>query len=162
MPQLDPSSYVSQIFWLLVCFCSLWGLLSVFVIPKIADIIEQRKRKIDEYVQKADALNLQAKTSLEKYHDTLAEAEKTSQQEVAKGKQELKEYLQKAESDLTKNLNKKIADNEFALATEKRETLQQIEFIAQDLAYEIVKKLGFNNISKSDIAQTALRDKSHG
>ena len=161
MPQLDPSSYVSQIFWLLVCFCSLWGLLSVFVIPKIADIIEQRKRKIDEYVQKADALNLQAKTSLEKYHDTLAEAEKTSQQEVAKGKQELKEYLQKAESDLTKNLNKKIADNEFALATEKRETLQQIEFIAQDLAYEIVKKLGFKNIRKSDIAQTALRGKSH-
>lgn len=161
MPQLDPSSYVSQIFWLLVCFCSLWGLLSVFVIPKIADIIEQRKRKIDEYVQKADALNLQAKTSLEKYHDTLAEAEKTSQQEVTKGKQELKEYLQKAESDLTKNLNKKIADNEFALATEKRETLQQIEFIAQDLAYEIVKKLGFKNISKSDIAQIALRGKSH-
>lgn len=162
MPQLDPSSYVSQIFWLLVCFCSLWGLLSVFVIPKIADIIEQRKRKIDEYVQKADALNLQAKTSLEKYHDTLAEAEKTSQQEVAKGKQELKEYLQKAESDLTKNLNKKIADNEFALATEKRETLQQIEFIAQDLAYEIVQKLGFNNISRADVAQTALKDKTHG
>ena len=108
MPQLDPSSYVSQIFWLLVCFCSLWGLLSVFVIPKIADIIEQRKRKIDEYVQKADALNLQAKTSLEKYHDTLAEAEKTSQQEVAKGNQELKEDLQTAASDLTKNLNKKI------------------------------------------------------
>lgn len=162
MPQLDPSSYVSQIFWLLVCFCSLWGLLSVFVIPKIADIIEQRKRKIDEYVQKADALNLQAKTSLEKYHDTLAEAEQTSQQKMAKGKQALNEYLQKAESNLTKDLNKKIADNELELATEKRETLQQIESIAQDLAYEIIKKLGFNNISKADIAQTALRNKTHG
>ena len=55
MPQLDTSSYFSQLFWMLVCFCCLWALLSTFVIPKIADAMEQRKRKIDEYIQKADA-----------------------------------------------------------------------------------------------------------
>lgn len=162
MPQLDPSSYVSQLFWLLITFCFLWFLLGVFVMPKITDVIERRKRKIDEYVQKADALNLQAKASLERYHDTLEEAEKTSQQEIAHGKKELKEYLQNAETNLAKELNQKIADNEFTLATEKRETLQQIESMAQDLAYDIVRKLGFSKISKADIAQIALKDKFHG
>jgi len=162
MPQLDPSSYISQVFWLLTSFCLLWFLLAVFVMPKIADVVEQRKRKIDEYIQKADALNLQAKASLERYQDTLAEAEKSARQEIDTGKKELKEYLQNAESDLAGELNKKIADNEFTLATEKRETLQQIDAIAQDLAYEIVQKLGFSKISKADIAQVAVKDKAHG
>ena len=161
MPQLDPSSYISQIFWLLVCFCSLWGLLSVFVIPKIADAIEQRKRKIDEYIQKANALNQRAKESLDKYHAVLEQAEQTSKEEMQKGKDELQRYLQNAEADLSKRLNKKIADNEFTLAKEKKDTMQQIESIAVDLAYEIVQKLGFNKISKKDVSSLAVKGKAH-
>ena len=48
------------------------------------------------------------------------------------------------------------------LATEKNTTLQQIEVIAEDLAYQIVQKLGFNNISKQDIANLAQEEKLHG
>ncbi len=161
MPQLDPSSYISQFFWMLVCFCTLWALLSFFVIPKIADITEQRKRKIDEYIQKADALNKQAKESLEKYHAVLMQAEQTSQAEMQKGKDELNRYLHNAEADLSQRLNKKIADNEFTLAKEKKDTLQQIETIAVDLAYEIVQKLGFSQISKEDVSMQALKGKTH-
>ena len=152
MPQLDTSSYISQIFWLLVCFCSLWGLLSVFVIPKIADIVEQRKRKIDEYIQKANALNQQAKDSLDKYHAVLEQAEQTSKEEMQKGRDELQRYLQNAEADLSKRLNKKIAE---------KDTMQQIETIAVDLAYEIVQKLGFKKISKNDVSTLALKEKVH-
>lgn len=161
MPQLDPSSYVSQFFWMLVCFCCLWALLSMFVIPKIADIVERRKRKIDEYIQKADVLNRQAKESLDKYHAVLEQAEKTSQEEMQKGRDELSRYLRDAETNLSQRLNKKIADNEFTLAKEKKDTMQQIETIAVDLAYEIIKKLGFNNIRKQDVSALAVRDKSH-
>ena len=161
MPQLDPSSYVSQIFWMLVCFCSLWALLSIFVIPKIADVIEQRKRKIDEYIQKADTFNKKAKESLDKYHAILEQAEQTSQAEMQKGRDELKQYLQNAESSLTQKLNKKIADNEFTLAKEKKDTMQQIETIAVDLAYEIVQKLGFKKISKKDVSLLTAKEKAH-
>lgn len=161
MPQLDPSSYASQIFWMLVCFCCLWVLLSVFVIPKIADVIEQRKRKIDEYIQKADAFNKKAKESLDKYHAVLEQAEQTSQAELQKGRDELKQYLQNAESTLSQKLNKKIADNEFTLAKEKKDTMQQIENIAVDLAYEIVQKLGFKKISKSDVSMLTAKEKAH-
>ncbi len=161
MPQLDPSSYVSQIFWLLVCFCCLWALLSTFVIPKIADVIEQRKRKIDEYIQKADTLNQRAKESLDKYHAVLTEAEQTSQAEMQKGRDELNRYLQEAETNLSRKLNKKIADNEFTLAKEKKDTMQQIEAIAADLAYEIVQKLGFEKISRKDISTLSAKDKPH-
>ncbi|MBR6355406.1 MAG: hypothetical protein IKR92_01000 [Alphaproteobacteria bacterium] len=162
MPQLDVSSYISQMFWLLLSFCALWFLLSTFIVPKLADVVEQRKRKIDEYVQKAEALNAQAQKSLEKYNETISLAEQQAEEDRNKGKEELKAYLQKTEADMAVNLNKKIADNEFMLATEKSNTLQQIEVIAQDLAYQIVQKLGFTNIRKQDIAALTPKDKING
>ncbi|MBR1825494.1 MAG: hypothetical protein IJ770_02800 [Alphaproteobacteria bacterium] len=162
MPQLELSSYFSQAFWLLLSFCTLWFLLSVFIVPKLADVIERRKRKIDEYLQKAENLNAKAQESLDKYRKTLDSAEKQAQEEIQHGKDELKAYLQKTESDLTAALNQKIADNEFMLATEKTNTLQQIEIIAEDLAFQIVQKLGFINISRRDIADIAQKGKTNG
>lgn len=159
MPQLDLSTYISQAFWLLVSFCTLWALLSFFVMPKIANVIEQRKRKIDDYIQKAEKLNTQAKDSLSKYNASLAAATQTADRELETGRQEIKAKLQQTETSMTAELNRKIADNELKIAKEKSETLQQIENIAQDLAYEILQKLGFAKISRQDVAETAREDK---
>ncbi len=162
LPQLDLSTYASQIFWLLLCFCFLWFVMSNFITPKIADTVEQRKRKIDEYVNKADALNSQAKSALDKYNETLAQAEKKAEQEIAKEQAELKDYLRNTENQMSAELNKKIADNEFDLAKEKKNTLLQIENIAEDLAFEIVHKLGFSGITRQDIAKVSQRNKING
>ena len=162
MPQLDWSTYLSQAFWLLVCFCALWALLSNLVTPKLADVIEQRKRKINDYVQKAEQLNRQAQNSLLKYQQTLAEAQAQAQKQLEMGRAELKAELDTKAAKMTKEINQKIADSELILATEKQETLQQIESISQDLAYHIVQKLGFSKISKKDIALIALEEKDNG
>ena len=159
MPQLDLSTYISQAFWLLVSFCSLWALLSWFVTPKIANVIEQRKRKIDDYIQKAEKLNTKAKDSLNKYNASLAEAKQKADRELERGHQEIKSRLRQTEAEMTAELNRKIADSELLIAKEKRETLQQIESIAQDLAYEILHKLGFAKISRQDVAAAAREDK---
>ncbi len=162
MPQLDWSTYLSQAFWLLVCFCALWILLANLVTPNLADVIEQRKRKINDYVEKAEQLNRQAQNSLLKYQQTLAEAQAQAQKQLDIGRAELKAKLDAKAAKMTKEINQKIADSELVLATEKQETLQQIEAISQDLAYHIVQKLGFNNISKKDIALIALEEKDNG
>ena len=62
MPQLDTSTFTSQLFWLVVCFFSMMFIMSKFIIPKIADIMEQRQRKIDGYLNKAADLKEQART----------------------------------------------------------------------------------------------------
>ena len=162
LPQLDLSTYSSQIFWLLLCFCLLWFMVSVFVTPKIADVVEQRKRKINEYIKKADSLNSQAKLALDNYNETLAQAEKKAEQEIAKEQNALKDYLKNTENKMSAELNKKIADNEFILAKEKKNTLQQIESIAENLAFDIVQKLGFSAITRQDIAKVSQKDKVNG
>ncbi len=151
MPQLDLSSFASQAFWVILCFGFLWGMLAIFITPKIADIKEQRKRNINEYIMKAEELNLQAKKSLAKYREALAEAKKTAEFEMQKGKEELINFLKDQEQKSHKELNKKIAENDLILAKEKKEALLKVEKIAEDLAFEIVQKLGFSSISKQDI-----------
>ena len=119
MPQLELSTYFSQFFWLILCFCILWLMLSLFITPKLSDIIEQRKRKINDYVQKADKLNMQAKEALDRYNTSLAQAEEIAEKEMQKGKDELKAYLSDAENKMTASINRKIADNEFFETKEK-------------------------------------------
>lgn len=157
MPQLDLSTFASQAFWMVVCFSLLWILVSVFVTPKITDVLEQRKRKIDDYIRKAEKLNQQAKTSLEKYEQALNEAKIKASADIAANQKESAAFLAAEEKMLNERLNKQIADSEFKLATEKKETLQQIESLSQNLAFEIVQKLGFTQISKEDIANAAAQ-----
>ena len=124
--------------------------------------MEQRKRKINEYIQKADKLNNQAKEAIDKYNEMLLSAEKEAEREIETKRAELKSYLHDAENNMSAQLNKKIADNEFNLAKEKRNTLMQIENIAEDLAFEIVQKLGFSSISRQNIYDVAHKDRING
>ena len=162
MPQLDWSTFVSQAFWLIVCFCALWAMLAFWIMPKLANVVEQRKRKIVDYVQKADSFNTAAKNSLNKYNETLAAAKAQAEQQLSDGRAELKKQLESTNRQMTEQLNKKIADNEFLLASEKNETLLQIEDISQELAYSILQKLGFLNISREEVAKVALKEKNNG
>ncbi len=156
MPQLDFSQFASQAFWIILCFCTLWLCVSVFIAPKIADIKEQRKRYLDEYIQKAERLNLQAKKSLDKYQKTLCEAKTSAEQDMLTAQNELSLYLQKKQAQLSEKLNKEMAESEFKLAKERKNTLQQIEKISVVLAEDIVKKLGFTKISEDDIKKIAV------
>ena len=93
MPQLDLSTYASQAFWMILSFSVLWILLSVFVTPKITDILEQRKRKMDDYIRKAEKLNQQAKLSLEKYEKALNDAKIKANENILANQKESAAFL---------------------------------------------------------------------
>lgn len=157
MPQLDLSTYASQAFWMVLCFSLLWLLLSIFITPKIADVLEQRKRKIDDYIRKAEKLNQQAKASLEKYEQTLNEAKAKAAADIAANQKESAAFLAEEERLLNERLSKQIADSEFKLAKEKKETMQQIQNLSQNLAFDIVQKLGFAQITENDVEAVAAQ-----
>ena len=51
MPQLDFSVFPSQLFWLCVTFFTMLFVMSKFIIPRIAEMINLRKEKIDDYLK---------------------------------------------------------------------------------------------------------------
>jgi len=162
MPQLNLATFLSQSFWLILSFCLLWALLAIFIMPKITNVIEQRKRKINDYIQKAEKLNIKAQASLAKYEETLEEAKNSAQRELDDGRAKLKSHLNETEKQMTAELNQKIADNELLLAKEKKKTMQEIEALSEDLAYSVLQKIGFTQISRNDVSLVAQEVQSDG
>ena len=78
MPQLDPTWYASQLFWLCVSFFTLLFVMANFIAPKIADILARRQNKIDEYIDKAAETKRRAEESLAKYNEALSNATRES------------------------------------------------------------------------------------
>lgn len=60
MPQLDVSTFPSQIFWLMVCFGILCIALSLFLVPRLAKPIQTRLEILNGYSAEAQALLKQA------------------------------------------------------------------------------------------------------
>jgi F-type H+-transporting ATPase subunit b len=57
LPQMDISTFPSQLFWLIVTFTALYLFMWKFVIPRLSTTIEERKDKISNDINDAENLN---------------------------------------------------------------------------------------------------------
>lgn len=154
MPQLEISTYLSQFFWLIVSFLSLWFFMAWFIIPKIEEVMEQRRRKIDDFVQKAEKINKQALVSLNKYEKALAKAKSEAQTAIEQNKKQLEETVINRHTEIEELLNKKIADTEFMLAKERQETISAIDEISFKIAEQILVKLDIKSVDENALRKT--------
>jgi F-type H+-transporting ATPase subunit b len=87
LPQLDPTKFPSQIIWLVISFAILYLLMARMVLPRIGAVLEERRYKIEDNLQKAEALKTEAADAAEAYEKSLAEA-RVSAGEVIRGTRE--------------------------------------------------------------------------
>ncbi|MGN0914550.1 MAG: hypothetical protein ACI4OW_06625 [Alphaproteobacteria bacterium] len=157
MPQLDTSTFASQLFWLCICFFTMLFIMSKIIIPKIADILEQRQRKIDSYLNKAYQIKLQAEEALKKYQDALTDATQKANASLAETQNELNQLVEKKQQDLDLRLHKKIMEGEAEIEQSREDALNKVKSISEELALEIIKKIGIDGINKTDI-KNAIKD----
>ena len=53
LPQLDISTWPSQLFWLVVLFTTGYIIMAKFVTPRIGTVLEERRAKLDNDIGKA-------------------------------------------------------------------------------------------------------------
>lgn len=152
MPQLDPTYYASQLFWLIICFFSMMFIMSRFILPKIHDIRQQRFDKIDGNLRKAQAIKQQTETALAKYETALQEASRKAQTSLNKTRNELTEIIAAKQKELDVKLQQKISEGEAEIQKNKEKTLKDIQKISETAASEILKKLNIDTIKSADIA----------
>ena len=96
MPQLDPTYWFSQAFWLILIFSLLYISIAKFFIPKIKDNLEDRENKIKDDLDEAKELNELAEKKNLEYENMLIKAKK----DVAK-------ILSNSKNQLDKSINSK-------------------------------------------------------
>ena len=151
MPQLNPTWFISQFFWLCICFFCMLFLMSKVFIPKIKDILEQRQRKIDDYLVKAHQIKEQAEESLQKYRDALAKASADANAALELSRKEMNEFIVKKQNELTQKLNDKLAQGDAQIKETREKAVKDLKNVSQKWALDIVAKLELNEINADDI-----------
>lgn len=156
MPQLDFSIFPSQFFWLCVSFFLMLLIMSKFIIPKTAEMINLRKAKIDADLEAAAELKKKVEKTLEKYNLALKKATDEANVSLQKTREDLADTIEHRQAELSAELNREIVAGEKKINAAKQKALDGIEDMVAELAPLVLQKLGVVKVSAKEI-QTALQ-----
>jgi len=155
MPQLEVSTYVSQIFWLIVCFSFLYYLLSKRALPRVADILEARADRIRADLDEAQRLKKDAEDALARYEQVVAEAQSKAQAAIADTQAKLQADAAGEQAKLDAKLAKQIADAEGRIAKARADALSDLDDAALTTAQAAAERIAGVKVTKTD-AKAAL------
>ena len=116
MPQFDASTFASQIFWLAVTFVALYLVMWRVVVPRIAEVLDARRRRIEINLEKAAALNKDAGAALAAYEKAVGAARTQARELLAEAQTRVAETAARQEADMAKRLALQVADSEASIA----------------------------------------------
>ncbi len=141
MPQLDPTWFVSQLFWLLAAFVTLYVVLSRVALPPLLEMLERRRQTVESDVQTAQSCKTQAEQAKEQYERALADARSRAQQVQADAMAEYKTQSEKLSRDMDAQTAAKLQEAGKRIRAKKQELLDSLTPTSAELAAMIVEKL---------------------
>jgi len=151
MPQLDPTSFPSQLFWLMVSFVALYVLLARFLLPTVQSVIAQRAQTIEGDVEKAESLKSDAARASEQYEESLEQARAKAQAMFLAAQAEISARSAKHQAELDATLEKKLAEADASIKGAKQAVAGKLAPVAGELASLIVELLVHKKPSPQDI-----------
>lgn len=159
MPQLDPSSFPSQLFWLTVFFVSLYIVLARFLLPRVQSVIEMRAGTIGSDVEQAERMQSEAERVRDIYEYAITDAKRKSQTVVAEAAASIAATVSKKQAELDAQIEKKVADSETAILNARQSVTDKLAPVATELAGMIVEALASHKPAAKDL-ESAVADLS--
>jgi F-type H+-transporting ATPase subunit b len=141
LPQLDTSTYPSQLLWLVIVFGALYLLLSKVLLPKIANALETRQSRIAADLAQAEQLNDDARKASEAYDAALADARAKANAIAQENRAEVLKELEAEQSKVDAQLADKLATAEKQIASTREKAMGEVENIAGQLVDDVVQEL---------------------
>ncbi len=141
MPQFDPSTYASQLFWLAVMFVALYWIVSKIAVPRIGEVLEQRARVIQDDLDRATQLKAETDAAIAAYEKAMNEARAQAFDHMRAIQADMKAVADKRTADVTAAVAKQISEAEARIASAKQAALDSIKGVAAETARDVVAKL---------------------
>ncbi len=149
LPQLDVSTWPSQIFWLVIIFGIGYLVMAKIVTPKIGTVLEDRRSRLDDDLSKAREASAEAAKIRADYEADLESARNDAAAFTQKAAAEAAEKAALVEEKADKKLANKAATAEKKLARAKIEAMENLNDVAAEAALEAVKGLTGIKITKT-------------
>ncbi len=140
-PPFDSSTFGPQLFWLALTFGILYLLMSKIALPRIGEILEVRRDRIEGDLAEAERLRQKSEKALENYQKELANAKEKAHEIAEKTRADIKSELDEKHAQVEADLSKKLGAAEARIKQTKEDALANIEDIASDTLVEIMSKL---------------------
>ena len=140
-PPFESSTFLSQIISLVIVFGALYFMMSRIALPRVADILQNRRSRIDQDLADASSMQMQATAAGAAYDAKLADAKANAQALAQKTHQDLLAADDARRHALEADLNAKMATAESQIAETKTRAMGSVEGIARDAAAAIVEHL---------------------
>lgn len=141
MPQLDPTWFASQLFWLAVSVVFLYLMLSRAILPPLMRALELRQSTRENDLSRAQAFKTEAEKAREEYELALADARLRAQSIFADAERSGRVAAESALADATRALNAKTAEAEKRIAGSKESLMKSLEPALADLTAMTVEKV---------------------
>lgn len=163
MPQLDPSSFPSQLFWLIISFAILYSIMVRKVLPKITNVVQNRQDKIANDLEKANRLKEEAENLEAEYKSSLEKTRHKANSIVAKANTRMSELAVKKHEEMDNELFKKGLEAQEKISAARSKAVNDLSSVASELSSVIVEKLASLKVGKKEadkVVKTVLKNKT--
>jgi F-type H+-transporting ATPase subunit b len=154
MPQLDPTYWASQAFWLILIFTILYISIAKFYLPKIKNNLDNRENKIKDDLDAANKFQDLSELKLKEYEKIL----ENSKKEVIKihfdSRNKLDKDIQAKKDLMDKEIEAEILKAQKEISELKKNSISDIQNISKDLASNIIESISGDKLNESSIKAT--------
>lgn len=141
MPQFDVTTYAPQLVWLVITFAVLFAIMWKVAVPRIADVLEARQKRIDDNLNKAAELKKEAEAAMEAYEKAIADAREEAHSVINEAAAKLSEEASEREEALNADLARRIKEGEAAIDKARQDAMSSIRDTAVEAAAAAVEKV---------------------
>lgn len=141
LPQLNPSSFPSQIFWLAVTFAILFILMWKVALPRVGDTLSKREQKVSSDLQKAEKLQADAEKAQDDLEKALAESRSKAQAILSKASEEVAAEQAKRLDAFDADMATKAEEAQARIEAAREQALKSVHDVALEVTQASVEKL---------------------
>jgi F-type H+-transporting ATPase subunit b len=152
MPQLNPDYWVSQIFWVMLIFGTLYVILWKAILPKINENLENRKSQILTDLDEAQELKNQSEKKISEYNMILSKAKQDAKKILDGTRKKINLDIKNKNNQFNLEIDKEIENAEKEIKTLKLSSIKDINKISIETSSEIVRKMVGTEVNASSVS----------
>lgn len=141
MPQLETATFLPQLVWLLITFVLLYVLMAKVALPRVAAVVDERKRRLDQDLAEAARLKRETEAAIAEYEQALAAARTQAQAIAGEARAQISAETAAQRSKVEAEIAEKTRAAEASINAAKQQALSQLTSVAAEAAADVVARL---------------------
>lgn len=151
LPQLDTTTFASQLFWFLISFVVLYLVISRIAAPKIDGVIQDRANRIKGDLDAAAKAKRDSEAAIAGYDKALADARAKALKSSDEIRNTVNAEINAKNDQASKQLAADTAKAEALIAERHKSAMERVGDVARETAADIVQKLSGEAANASDL-----------